>query len=190
MSSAAAGRPTDMHTLKDGLVMGESPRWHDIVVDAAGNAYVGCTGFDFPGGEFAPGSIARVTPDGAVREVADGVAFPNGVAITPDGATLVLAESYGNRLTAWDIDADGRLSDRRVWADLGDGVPDGICCDGEGLTTVDVDRGCFACMLGGADGRTLHIVASEWRGPTQVAQTAGTGQVLTLRAPAAHAGRP
>jgi sugar lactone lactonase YvrE len=289
MSSAAAGRPTDMHTLKDGLVMGESPRWHDgrlwlsdwgtgeilalddageaevmarlpalpfcfdflpdgrllvvsgreglllrhepdgaivthadlaslapppwndIVVDAAGNAYVGCTGFEFPGGEFAPGSIARVTPDGAVREVADGVAFPNGVAITPDGATLVLAESYGNRLTAWDIDADGGLSDRRVWADLGDGVPDGICCDGEGavwyadvpnrrcvrvaeggevLTTVDVDRGCFACMLGGADGRTLHIVASEWRGPTQVAQTAGTGQVLTVPAPAAHAGRP
>jgi sugar lactone lactonase YvrE len=146
-----------------------------------------------------------------VREVADGVAFPNGVAITPDGATLVLAESYGKCLTGWDIDPGGRLSGRRVWADLGDGVPDGICFDAEGaiwyadvpnqrcvrvaeggavLATVDADRGCFACMLGGADGRTLHIVASEWRGPTQVAETAGTGQVLTLRVPVAHAGRP
>jgi sugar lactone lactonase YvrE len=187
------------------------PPWNDIVVDPRGNAYVGCTGFDFPGGEFAPGLVACVTPGGLVREVADGVAFPNGVAITPDGATLVLAESYGRCLTGWDIDPGGGLSGRRVWADLGDGVPDGICFDAEGavwyadvpnqrcvrvaeggavLATVDADRGCFACMLGGADGRTLHIVASEWRGPAQVAETAGTGQVLTLRAPAAHAGRP
>jgi sugar lactone lactonase YvrE len=187
------------------------PPWNDIVVDAHGNAYVGCTGFDFPGGEFAPGLVACVTPGGLVREVADGVAFPNGVAITPDGATLVLAESYGKCLTGWDIDPGGGLSGRRVWADLGDGVPDGICLDAEGaiwyadvpnqrcvrvaeggavLATVDADRGCFACMLGGADGRTLHIVASEWRGPTQVAETAGTGQVLTMRVPVAHAGRP
>jgi sugar lactone lactonase YvrE len=187
------------------------PPWNDIVVDAHGNAYVGCTGFDFPGGEFAPGLVACVTPGGLVREVADGVAFPNGVAITPDGATLVLAESYGKCLTGWDIDPGGGLSGRRVWADLGDGVPDGICFDAEGaiwyadvpnqrcvrvaeggavLATVDADRGCFACMLGGADGRTLHIVASEWRGPTQVAETAGTGQVLTMRVPVAHAGRP
>jgi sugar lactone lactonase YvrE len=187
------------------------PPWNDIVVDANGNAYVGCTGFDFPGGEFAPGLVACVTPGGLVREVADGVAFPNGVAITPDGATLVLAESYGRCLTGWDIDPGGGLSGRRVWADLGDGVPDGICFDAEGavwyadvpnqrcvrvaeggavLATVDADRGCFACMLGGADGRTLHIVASEWRGPAQVAETAGTGQVLRLRVPVAHAGRP
>jgi sugar lactone lactonase YvrE len=187
------------------------PPWNDIVVDANGNAYVGCTGFDFPGGEFAPGLLACVTPGGVAREVADGVAFPNGVAITPDGATLVLAESYGKRLTAWDIGPGGGLSGRRVWADLGDGVPDGICCDeeraiwyadvpnrrcvrvaegGEVLATVDVDRGCFACMLGGADGRTLYVVASEWRGPTQVAKTAGTGQVIAVPAPAAHAGRP
>jgi sugar lactone lactonase YvrE len=187
------------------------PPWNDIVVDANGNAYVGCTGFDFPGGEFALGLVACVTPGGLVREVADGVAFPNGVAITPDGATLVLAESYGKCRTGWDIDPGGGLSGRRVWADLGDGVPDGICFDAEGaiwyadvpnqrcvrvaeggavLATVDADRGCFACMLGGADGRTLHIVASEWRGPTQVAETAGTGQVLTMRVPVAHAGRP
>jgi sugar lactone lactonase YvrE len=187
------------------------PPWNDIVVDARGNAYVGCTGFDFPGGDFAPGIVALVTPDGAVRRVADGVAFPNGVAITADGATLVLAESYASCLTAWDIGADGGLSGRRVWADLGTGAPDGICCDAEGavwyadvpnrrcvrvaeggrvLATVDADRGCFACMLGGPDGRTLHVVASEWRGPTAIAETAGTGQVLTVPAPAAHAGRP
>ena len=188
-----------------------APPWNDIVVDARGNAYVGATGFEFPGGEFAPGLIALVTPDGAVRPVADGVAFPNGVAITPDGGTLILAESYGRCLTAWDIGADGGLSGRRVWADLGDGVPDGICVDtdgavwyadvpnrccvrvregGEVLDRVDLDRGGFACMLGGPDGATLFVVASEWRGPARVGEERGTGQVLAVAAPAPHAGRP
>ena len=185
--------------------------WNDIVVDAAGNAYVGNTGFDFPGGEFAPGTVALVAPDGTAREVADGFAFPNGVAITADGRTLIQAESYGNRLTAFDVAADGALSGRRVWADLGDGVPDGICIDADGavwyadvpnrrcvrvaeggevLDTLDADRGCFACMLGGDDGRTLFVVTSEWRGPAQVGQAAGTGQVLAAEARAPHAGRP
>jgi len=188
-----------------------APPWNDIVVDARGNAYVGATGFEFPGGEFAPGLIALVTPDGAVRPVADGVAFPNGIAITPDGGTLILAESYGSCLTAWDIAADGGLSRRRVWADLGDGVPDGICVDADGavwyadvpnrccvrvreggevLDRVDIDRGGFACMLGGPDGATLFIVASEWRGPARVGEERGTGQVLAVAAPAPHAGRP
>jgi sugar lactone lactonase YvrE len=188
-----------------------APPWNDIVADAAGNAYVGNTGFDFPGGEFAPGTVVRVAPDGTAREVADGFAFPNGVAITADGRTLIQAESYGNRLTAFDIAPDGGLSGRRVWADLGDDVPDGICVDADGavwyadvpnrrclrvaeggrvLDTVDADRGCFACMLGGDDGRTLFIVTSEWRGPTQVGEAAGTGQVLAVEAPAPHAGRP
>jgi sugar lactone lactonase YvrE len=187
------------------------PPWNDIVVEGRGNAYVGCTGFDFPGGEFAPGFIALVTPDGSLRRVADGVAFPNGVAVTPDDGTLILAESYGNCLTAWDIAADGSLSGRRVWADLGDGVPDGICIDAEGavwyadvpnkrcvrvreggevLDTVTLDRGCFACMLGGADGTTLFVVASEWRGPSAIAAEAGTGVVVAVDAPAPHAGRP
>jgi sugar lactone lactonase YvrE len=187
------------------------PPWNDIVVDGRGNAYVGGTGFDFPGGTFAPGTIAVVGPDGGGRQVADGVAFPNGVALTPDGATLIIAESYAKRLTAFDIAPDGGLSGRRVWADLGDGAPDGICLDAEGavwyadvpnqrcvrvgeggevLQTVAVDRGCFACMLGGADGRTLYIVAARWAGPTNIAGERGTGRVLAVTAPAPHAGRP
>jgi sugar lactone lactonase YvrE len=187
------------------------PPWNDIVVDARGNAYVNCTGFDFPGGEFAPGLLALVTPDGAVRQVAGGVAFPNGVALTPDGRTLVLAESYAKKLTAYDVLADGTLSPGRVWAPLGDGVPDGICLDAEGavwyadvpnrrcvrvreggevLDTVAVDRGCFACMLGGPDGRTLFIVAADWRGPQGMTGGEPTGLLLTARAPAPHAGRP
>jgi sugar lactone lactonase YvrE len=187
------------------------PPWNDIVVDGRGNAYVGATGFDFPGGEFAPGILALVTPDGQARQVADGVAFPNGVAVTPDNGTLILAESYGKRLTGYDIGADGSLSPGRVWADLGDGVPDGICIDAEGavwyadvpnqrcvrvreggevLQTVQADRGCFACMLGGEDGDTLFIVASEWRGASRIAEEAGTGRILATGAPAPGAGWP
>ncbi len=185
--------------------------WNDIVVDGRGNAYVGNIGFDFAGGEFAPGMLALVTPDGSARQVADGVAFPNGVAVTPDNSTLILAESYANTLTAFDIAADGGLSNRRVWAGLGDGVPDGICLDAEGavwygdvpnkrcvrvreggevLQTIELDRGCFACMLGGADGRTLFMVAREWRGPESMADGERSGQVLTVRAPAPGAGFP
>jgi sugar lactone lactonase YvrE len=188
-----------------------APPWNDIVVDGRGNAYIGNIGFDFPGGEVAPGSIALVTPDGAARQVADGVAFPNGIAVTPDNATLILAESYAGTLTAFDIAADGGLSPGRVWADLGDGVPDGICLDAEGavwygdvpnkrcvrvreggevLRTIELDRGCFACMLGGVDERTLFMMAADWRGPTSIADQAGTGQVLTVEAPAPRVGWP
>jgi sugar lactone lactonase YvrE len=106
-------------------------KWNDIVVDGRGNAYVNNIGFDFPGGDFAPGIVALVTPQGSARKVAEGVAFPNGMVVTPDNSTLILAESYGNKLTAFDIAADGSLSNRRVWADLQDGAPDGICLDAE-----------------------------------------------------------
>ena len=185
--------------------------WNDIVVDGRGNAYVGNIGFDFPGGEFAPGTLALVTPDGSARRVADGVAFPNGMVVTPDDSTLIVAESYGNRLTAFDIAADGGLSDRRVWADLADGVPDGICLDAEGavryadvpngrcvrvreggevLQKIDLDRGCFACMLGGPDGKTLFMVAREWRGMESTSEGERTGQILTAPAPVAGAGWP
>ena len=155
-------------------------------MDGRGNAYINGTGFDARAGDpFAPGIIAMVTPQGVARQVADDIHFPNGMAITPDNSTLVIAESFARRLSAFDIDADGSLSNRRVWADLGDGAPDGICFDAEGaiwyadvpnkrcvrvreggdvLQTVDVDRGCFACMLGGDDGATLFITAAIWRG--------------------------
>ena len=93
-------------------------KWNDIVVDGRGNSYVNNTGFDFPGGEFAPGILALVTPEGFARQVADEVAFPNGMVVTPDNSTLIVAESYGNKLTAFDIAADGSLSNRRLWADL------------------------------------------------------------------------
>jgi sugar lactone lactonase YvrE len=186
-------------------------KWNDIVVDGRGNAYVNNVGFDFPGGEFAPGIVAMAAPDGSARQVADGVAFPNGMAVTPDNSTLIVAESYGNKLTAFDIAADGSLSNRRIWAALGDGAPDGICLDAEGavwygdvpnkrcvrvqeggevLQTIDLDRGCFACILGGPDGRTLFMTANDWRGPANMADGERAGQVLTARAPAPRAGWP
>src|SRR5216684_6760989 len=183
--------------------------WNEIVVDGRGNAYINNIGFDFPGGEFATGIIALVTPDGSTRQVADGVAFPNGMVVTPDNATLILAESYGKRLTAFDIASDGSLSNRRVWADLDGGSPDGICLDaenavwyadvpnkrcvrvregGEVLQTIDFDRGCFACALGGTNKSTLCMIATEWHGTTSMADGARTGQVLTVEAPAPGAG--
>jgi len=183
--------------------------WNEIVVDGRGNAYINNVGFDFPGGEFAPGIIALVTPDGSARRVADGVAFPNGMVVTPDNSTLIVAESYGKKLTAFDIAADGSLSNRRVWADLAGGVPDGICLDaenavwyadvpnkrcvrvregGEVLQTIDLDRGCFACALGGANKSTLFMIATEWHGTTSMADGSRTGQVLTVEAPAPGAG--
>ena len=186
--------------------------WSDMAVDSRGNAYIGNIGFDFPGGAPAPGILALVTPGGTARQVADGLQFPNGIAITPDNRTLIVAESYASRLTAYDIAADGTLSGRRVWAELDNAAPDGICLDAEGaiwyadvpnrhcvrvreggevITTVALDRGCFACILGGADGRTLFIVAAEFAGPASFAPGAPrTGQVVTVPAPAPGAGWP
>jgi len=186
--------------------------WNEIVVDGRGNAYVNGGGFDMMAGEaFAPGVIALVAPDGDLRQVADGIAFPNGMAVTPDNATLIIAESYGRRLTAFDVAADGGLSNRRVWAELGEGCPDGICIDaagavryadvpnkrcvrvregGEILQSFDFDRGCFACMLGGADRRTLFVLAAEWRGPANMSGAARTGRLLAVEVPAPGAGWP
>lgn len=186
--------------------------WNEIVIDGRGNAYINNAGFHFPGGAFAPGTIALLTPDGATRQVANGIAFPNGMAVTPDNSTLIVAESYGNKLTAFDIEASGSLSNRRVWAETGSDHPDGICLDAEGaiwyadvgnkhcvrvreggevLQTVELDRGCFACMLGGADGKTLFMVATDWKGAGEnMANGSRTGQILTARAPAPHAGWP
>ena len=186
--------------------------WNELVVDGRGNAYVNQAGFDLmAGAEPTSGTIALVTPDGAAREVVDGVWFPNGMAITATGSTLIVAESYRNRLTAFDIDRDGGLSNRRIWADLGAGVPDGICLDAEGaiwyadvpnrhcvrvreggdvLETITVDRGCFSCALGGTERRTLFIAATQWRGPEHMFQGEPTGQILTVEVSVPHAGYP
>ncbi|MGW2618150.1 SMP-30/gluconolactonase/LRE family protein [Streptomyces sp. NPDC001500] len=189
------------------------PGWNDIVVDGRGNGYVNRAGFDPTAGEaFRPGSVHLAAPDGSVRQVADDIAFPNGMAVTPDGATLIVADSYRRTLVAFTIGADGALSGRRVWADLADGVPDGICLDarnavwyadvphrrcvrvregGAVTRTVPVDRGCFACALGGPDGTTLFVVAAEWRGMTETEMVApGTGRVLTVDVTVPGAGLP
>jgi sugar lactone lactonase YvrE len=179
--------------------------WNEIVVDGRGNVYINGGDFD------APGIIALVTPDRSVRLVADGIAFPNGMAVTPDNKTLIVAESYGNRLTAFDIETDGNLSNRRVWAALEGFAPDGICLDTEGaiwyadvpnkccvrvreggkvVQTIHLDRGCFACMLGGVNKQTLFLMAAEWRGFEHMADGARTGQVLTAQVPAPGIGWP
>jgi sugar lactone lactonase YvrE len=190
----------------------DPPAGNELVVDGRGNAYVNGGGFDLMAGEeFAPGIVALITPDGSARQVADGIEFPNGMLVTPDDSTLIVAESYAKRLTAFDIAADGGLSNRRVWADLDDGVPDGICMDaenavwyadvpnrrcvrvregGEVVHTIELDRGCFACALGGPDRRTLFMMATEWSGPANMFDGPRTGQVLTAQAAAAGAGRP
>jgi sugar lactone lactonase YvrE len=196
----------DLNTVSD------PPAGNELVIDARGNAYVNGGGFDLMAGEeFAPGIVALVTPDGSARQVADGIAFPNGMHLTPDGSTLIVAESYAKRLTAFDIEGDGDLTNRRVWAELGDGVPDGICMDaqdavwyadvpnqrcvrvregGHVLQTIELDRGCFACALGGPDRRTLIMTAQEWNGPAAMLDGRRTGRIVTAPAPAPGAGLP
>ena len=189
--------------------------WNEIVVDGRGNAYVNGVGFRFGQEEFSPGIVALVTPDGAARQVADDIAFPNGMVVTPDNSTLIVAESFARKLTAFDIAADGSLSNRRVWAeDIG---PDGICIDAEGavwtgsgenaclrvreggevLDRIELDRAPFACMLGGPDRSTLFAMAQDWRlsespadNITRLTTGSRTGQVLTAAAPAPGVGWP
>ena len=193
-----AGRESKIHDNYADL-SALSQGWNEIVVDGRGNTYVNGIGV-----------IALVRPDGSAQRVGDGGTFPNGMAVTPDNSTLILAESYARQLAAFDIAADGTLSNRRTWAPLGAGVPDGICIDtdgavwyadvpnrccvrvkegGEVLEKVQLDRGGFACMLGG---QTLYIVANEWRGMDKAAEVATmrTGQILTFDAPYPHAGWP
>ena len=185
----------------------EAGGWNEIVVDGRGNIYINGLSRD----KSAQGIVALVTPDGSARRVAEGFAFPNGMAVTPDNSTLIVAESFGKKLTAFEIAADGGLSKRRVWADLGNGVPDGICLDadgalwygdvpnkrcarvregGEELQSIALDRGCFACALGGADRRTLFMLTAEWRGFDNMTDQPRTGQVQTVRAPAPGVGWP
>lgn len=189
----------------------------EIVVDGAGNAYVNGFAFDFLGGDApSPGWIDLVRPDGEVRRVADGLQFPNGMVITPDGRTLLVAESFAGVLTAFDVDADGGLSGRRTWAEgLG---PDGITLDaagavwthaakepgatggdvcvrvldGEVTHRVPQEQFGFAAMLGGPDGRTLFVCDADWRGIEGVESALAdrTGRILVADAPEPRAGWP
>ena len=153
---------------------------NDMVVDGQGRAYVGNFGFDFAAGERRrPAVLVLVQPDGRTRVAARDLLFPNGVVITPDGATMIVAETFAARLTAFTVGSDGSLSGRRLFAQLHDGVPDGICLDADGAVWVASpfgnqvlrvrdggevadrvstgDRGAYACMLGGVDRRTLFV---------------------------------
>lgn len=137
--------------------------------------------------------------------------FPNGLVVTPDNSTLIIAESYANRLTAFDIADDGSLANRRVWAQLGEGVPDGLTLDAQNaiwyadvpnqrcvrvqeggavLQTIDVDRGCFACVLGGPQNTTLFIVAAKWLGAESMQSQERTGQVLAVEVQVPGVGSP
>ena len=173
------------HADLSGLV---THRANDMVVDTQGRAYVGNFGFDLAAGEKpVPTVLVRVDPDGVARVVADDLVFPNGMVITPDGGTLIVGETFGGRLTAFDIGADGALSNRRIWAAMPDGaVPDGICLDRAGgiwvasptskeclrvleggtvTARIATGRGAYACMLGGDDRRTLFVCTAESHDP-------------------------
>jgi len=239
-----------MTVLMEGIVFGESPRWHDgriwfsdwgahqvIALDPDGGHEVIVSVPSFPMCiDFRPDGrllvvdsarrrLLRREPDGSLVTQADlapvsekpwndlvvdarGNAYVNSMAITEDGGTLIVAESHGNRLTAYDIGSAGDLDRRRVWAATGDDHPDGICVDAEGavwyadvasrrcvrvreggeiLATVELDRGAFACTLSrGADPR-LYVVGQRWGGPRDAEPT---GQVLAFPAPAPGAGKP
>jgi sugar lactone lactonase YvrE len=162
---------------------------NDMVVDARGNAYVGHIGFDYYDGEdFKPAELWLVTPDGNVRSVAAPLYSPNGAVVTPDGATLIVGESSAARLTAFDIAHDGSLTDRRVWADLAGGVPDGLGIDAEGavwaamyggksvwqiapgagvVRRIGFDRDTYACAVGGPHGQTLFVATAKGHDPVE-----------------------
>jgi sugar lactone lactonase YvrE len=196
---------------------------NEIVVDGRGNIYINDVNFDMSEGgpvkgfeDFQrtgdrPGFIALVTPDWKVRKVAEGLAFPNGMAITPDNRTLIVAESYSGALTAFEIAEDGSLGRRRVWAQLEGGGADGICLDTEGAVwagsmqhairvreggeIVDVVKvppplSCFAVMLGGTDGRTLLSVANAWTGDVPDENVKPSGKLFATRVDVPRAGYP
>jgi sugar lactone lactonase YvrE len=194
--------------------------WHcnDMTVDALGRAYVGNFGFDYEAAMAERGlegvvancptaRLALVEPDGTVRAAADALKFPNGAMITPDGGTLIIGETFAGRMSAFDIAADGSLSNRRVWAEIWPRVPDGACLDAEGcvwvanpaapecvrvaeggavLEVIETGLPCYACMLGGEDGRTLFMLTSQ----PDAAGGKPRGQIETARVDVGHAGRP
>jgi sugar lactone lactonase YvrE len=200
------------------VVVHAEQRASEIVVDALGNAYINGADFDFvAGAPPKPGYIKLVTPGGQLRQVAGDIQFPNGMVITPDGRTLIIAESFAGQLTAFDIEPDGGLSGRRVFAE---GLaPDGITMDAEGAVWVQTggfsvvrvaeggeilqrveleeNRAPFALMLGGPDRRTLFICTAEWHladdhvaNLERLATGPRTGNILALPVKVPGTGRP
>ncbi len=196
-------------------------RSNDMVVDAAGYAWVGDFGFDLDGeietrgpqsviADHPTGRLACVAPDGAVSVAAEDMHFPNGSVITPDGNTLIVGESLGGALTAFDVGPAGALSGRRVWASTLPRVPDGICLDdkgaiwianplapecvriaegGEVLEVIETGDPCFACMLGGEDGRTLFMLTAKTSN-ADASRAEPQGRLLIAAVEAPHAGLP
>ena len=194
---------------------------NDMVVDAEGRAYVGNFGFDLDAELTARGvpavladhttaRLACVAPDGTVSVAAEDLHFPNGTVITPDGKTLIVGETLGGVLTAFDIGPSGRLSNRRVWASTSPRVPDGIALDakgrvwianpiapecaliaegGEVVEVIDTGQPCYACMLGGEDGHTLFMLTAQ-SSVAHDAAAAPTGKLLIATVEAPHAGLP
>lgn len=184
---------------------------NDMIVDRQGRAYVGNFGFDLHhGGTPTPTTLVLVEPDGRARVVADDMLFPNGTVITPDGRTMIIGESFGARLTAFDIGADGSLSNRRVWAQLERDTPDGICLDAEGAVwlaspishsvvrvreggeitdRITVEKQAFACMLGGPDRRTLFICTAT-DGAPETCQSLRDGRIEVVTVDVPGAGLP
>lgn len=185
--------------------------WGEIAVDSRGNAYVDNIAIDVPDEDSASGLIAVITPNGDARQVADGLSFPSGMALARDDKTLIVAEPYASQLTAFDVAADGCLADRRLWARLDGAAPDGICVDaqeavwfadaaahtcvrvkqgGHVLQTVAVDRGAFACVLGGPDTHTLFIMATAWAGEASTEREKRAGQVQAVQVDVAAVASP
>lgn len=194
---------------------------NDMTVDLRGRAWVGNFGFDLDAEMRARGApsviadhpkttLVRIDPDGTVTVAAEGMSFPNGTVITPDGETLIIGETLGGRLTSFTIRADGSLTDRRIWAETIPRVPDGICLDAGGgiwianpiapecvriaaggavLEVIDTGMPCFACMLGGADGRTLFMLVAPGSDHEDRAREP-LGKLLACEVEIARAGLP
>lgn len=198
-------------TLREHADLSDIANFHcnDMVVDAIGRAYVGNFGSDRSVEKFKTATLAIVDPDGSVHAGPDKLAFPNGTVITPDGKTLIIGETMSKRLTAFDVDDDGTLSNRRIWADIDPHWPDGICLDaqaaiwvadpvgkcvvrvaegGEVLDRIDTGRPSYACMLGGDDGKRLFVITGEHSGEKAAATRDGAIEYLDVDVP--HAGLP
>jgi sugar lactone lactonase YvrE len=203
--------------------LGEVATFHcnDMVVDSEGRAFVGNFGFDLDAELTARGvpsvladhptaKLACIAPNGSVSIAAHDMHFPNGTVITPDGKTLIVGETLGGVLTAFDLGPDGTLSNRRVWASTAPRVPDGIALDAAGriwianpiapecaliaegghvIEVIDTGQPCYACMLGGDDGRTLFMLTAK----SSVAHDAAaepTGKLLIAMVDEGRAGWP